>query len=756
VSERTQFQRAEAIFRAALREAEGERAAFVQRSAGDDEELLEQVLALLAEDEASSGALDEPALGARLDLDEVERTSTARPAPERIGGHIVVRLLGQGGMGVVYEAEQQSPRRTVALKVLHPGVASPGAASRLRREAHLLGRLQHPGIAQIFEAGVFDYGDGGRPYFAMELIRGKPIDRYAEDHRLAARQRLELFLFVCDAVQHAHERGVIHRDLKPANILVDESGRPKVLDFGVARATGSDIHAATLQTHAGQLVGTVPYMSPEQAEGDPSNIDERSDVYSLGVVLYELLAGRLPHDVSGRLLHEAVRVIREIEPASLSSVNSALGGDIETIVRTALEKDRRRRYQSALALGEDLRRHLADEPITARRPSALYELRKFSRRNRALVIGASAVVATSLLGAGAASWQALAATRARIEAERRRDTLAAVNAFLNDDLLAPADPKRVMGGGDITLIEAVGMAAASLDERFADAPEAEGLIRETIGRAYLNQDRVSEATPHLRRAVALARSAGETGGTLAHRLTLLGMALYDADDLEGATAPLEEAVAIVEGSAEIDPSIRVSAYSARSSAKYWGGDLEGALADVEAGADIARRRLPGSQDLCAVLSSLAVIKSRVEGPAASVPIARESVEAYRVAAGPEHPDTLVAINNLAMLLTGAGAYEEAESLFLTTLEARQRTLGPEHSDVFITQGQLARLYALTDRFEAGEALGTASYASFVRLYGAEHRYSRATARTLAELYERWGDAAAAARWRDLGEDDAEE
>ena len=316
--------------------------------------------------------------------------SVARRHPVIIGHYRILRLLGEGGMGSVYLAEQENPHRLVALKVIKPGFVNAELLRRFEQEAHVLGRLHHPGIAQIYEAGTADSGFGPQPYFAMEFIEGQPLIEFAEERHLNLRARLELMAKICDAVNHAHQRGIIHRDLKPANILVDEAGQPKILDFGVARVTDSDTEA-TRQTDMGQLIGTLAYMSPEQVQPDPLELDIRSDVYALGVIAYELLAGRLPYDTDRKALHEVVQAIRETDPVRLSSIHRMYRGDIETIVAKALEKDKARRYASAAELAADIRHYLTDQPIVARPPSTSYQLQKFARRHWALVTGVAAV-----------------------------------------------------------------------------------------------------------------------------------------------------------------------------------------------------------------------------------------------------------------------------------------------------------------------------------------------------------------------------
>lgn len=360
------------------------------RACGEDHELVREVEAMLDFDARRPEFL---AGSAAVALEKEESD-----IPRSIGRYRIVRKLGEGGMGAVYEAEQDHPHRTVALKVLRSAFVSSSARRRFELEGELLGRLQHPGIAQIHDSGKVQTQLGPQPWFAMELVRGEPLTDHARNHGLSVRERLELVMRVCDAVQHAHLHDVIHRDLKPGNVLVDATGSPKILDFGIARACDTDIQLTTCQTDVGQILGTLAYMSPEQASGDPATIDTRTDVYALGVILYELLAERLPYDLSGRLLPDAVRIIREDEPRRLSVIKRVHRGDVETIVHTALEKAKDRRYATAAALAADIRHFLRHEPIEARPPSHVYTLKKFVRRNRTIVGATLAVIVALLVG----------------------------------------------------------------------------------------------------------------------------------------------------------------------------------------------------------------------------------------------------------------------------------------------------------------------------------------------------------------------
>jgi WD40 repeat protein len=378
--------------------------------------------------------------------------------PSEIGGFLIQRVLGTGGMATVYAALQKQPRRTVALKVMKAGVTTETALRRFKREVEILGRLRHPYIAQVFAAGTHhDAGGAEIPYFVMEYVPGaRNLLEFVSMNTLDLRERLKLFVKICAAVEHGHRAKVIHRDLKPGNILIDENGEPKIIDFGVAHTTELDLASGAAagqetMTEAGRLVGTLHYMAPEQVDTTRQDLDPRCDVYALGVILYKLMTGRLPLDLDAVPIYEAARMIRQQMPRSPSQVNPAIKGDLETIILKALEKDRLRRYSNAGSLGRDIVRYLADKPIHGRRAGAVYRATLFVKRQRTAVI-VGVVVVLALAGAGGYVWW----RDAELDAQRRQ-FLAAGNQLENDSTqtkkppgegVAAADQSQADDGGD--------------------------------------------------------------------------------------------------------------------------------------------------------------------------------------------------------------------------------------------------------------------------------------------------------------------
>ncbi len=735
------YHRVGELFRAACELPPAERPGFLDAQCEGDETLKNEVLDLLAEDDSSTGILQHPPLGEQVHLSQVVAAvgSGSSAMPESIGRYQVIRKLGAGGMGVVYEARQESPRRTVALKIINAGVATPGMIRRFEHEAEVLGRLQHPGIAQIFEAGLFDAGAGAQQFFAMELIKGEPITRYAAAHALDTRQRLELIAKTCDAVNHAHQRGVIHRDLKPGNILVDETGQPKILDFGVARATDGDLQTATLRTQIGELVGTIPYMSPEQAAGDPSELDTRSDVYAMGVVAFQLLANRLPYEVGDRMVHEAVRVIREEEPTRLSAIQRSFRGDVETIVAKALEKEKGRRYQSAAELAADIRRHLNDEPIIAQPASTLYQLRKFARRNKTLVGGVVAVFLVLTAGIVTTSWGLALAIAANEKETVQREIAEAVNTFLNEDLLAATDPYNTRDR-DITMRQVLDNAAENIEGRFDGRPLVEAAIRRTLGNTYQNLGEYEPAERHLAAALELRRSVltSEHEDTLE---SMYGLALvhYWAGDYDRAEAILLEAL-------EVAPRVLDDEHPL--SLKLEG--IQGQVYEDQSRFDEAEAIYSRNHEAClrvhgpdhaetlTAKARLASVYSRQGRFDEAIPLGKEIIDRRRHVLGEDHPDTIGALNNLGSTYTKAGRWAEAEPVLAEALDLMTRVMGPEHAHTMACTRNLAQVYERQQRYEDAERLLLRAYQTDLRNLGQEHPGTLKSMNDLARVYRSQG------------------
>lgn len=646
--------------------------------------------------------------------------------PQRIGPYRLLRQIGEGGFGVVYIAQQDNPNREVAVKILKAGASSRTALARFALESTTLGRLSHPGIAQIFDAGFFQNNTGeilrnqiisgaapGTPFFAMELIKGVTLTDFIKQKELSTRARLALFARIADAVQHAHIRGVVHRDLKPANILIDHSGNPKILDFGVARVTtpsdSADRAAATFQTQVGQLVGTLAYMSPEQIAADPNEIDARSDVYSLGVVLYECLTGRLPFSLEKKALHEATRLISESPPIRPSAIARHLKGDLETITLKALEKDRARRYQSAEEFAADIRRFLADEPILAHPPSRVYHAHKFVQRNKGIV--ASIIIAFGVLAGGilTTTVQAIRATNAeaaaelrRKEAERDRDiakrqtakSVAAVG-FL-ETMLASADPDKK--GRDVRVADMLDTTAQEIETELKDDPELGGSMHRAIARAYKGLGLREQAVSQSAKSVAqLSKALGENHPeTLDARHTRASILVVDGK-FEDAAKELNEILAIRQAANLNDPLIAETLASlahARSS--------EGKLEEGET-------------------------------------LARQAWEWQKKNLGEDHADTITTELQFAQILAAADKVEEAEKLFDNVLKSRISRYGEHHQRVAVVREQIGELYRMQGRYADAAKNHAATLEDFKIRYGPDHPRTISRMSDLGKSLQQGGD-----------------
>ncbi|MFN0010065.1 MAG: tetratricopeptide repeat protein [Phycisphaerales bacterium] len=714
---------------------------------------------------------------------------------QRIGPYTLRRVLGEGGFGIVYLAEQTSPKRLVALKVLRSGVAGSSVLSRFAHEAETLGLLRHPGIAQVYEAGFYDPASGdslsreavargerhGLPFFAMEFVEGRTLTDFAAAHNLGRPERLRLLMQVCEAVQHAHAKGVIHRDLKPANILVDQSGRAKVLDFGVARVTTPDVAARTMQTDVGQMVGTLGYMSPEQIAADPAEIDTRADVYALGATLYELLTGSPPHKVQGKLLHEATRIICDVPPARLSSIDRSLRGDVETIVAKSLEKDKARRYQTATDLAADLGRFLSDEPISARPPSTVYQTIKFAKRNKPLVGGIVASVLLLIGGVFASSYWAVRASLAqqdatakreeaelaKKDAELQRDSArreaqkaVAVTQFLQNTLTS-VDPGQK--GRDVRLADVLDDAAKEIDTGFADKPEVAAALRMSLARAYHGLGLGKEALVQIEPAVeAFKGTQGAEGpDTQAAKLDL-GRVYRSLSRFDDARAVLQPLLELRERTLGPNAAATLAALDAVIWTYTEEGKLDqaepllrehvrrceaglGAAAPetlnakrhlgemlIEAGrADEAEPLLLGvyEQEVAAgadgthlsfVREALAQVYRAKGQFAKAIEFSRPNVAQLAERYGPDHPTTLQRNTTFARTLIQGGETAEALALLESTLATQRTKLGSDHFDTLTTAGFLSDAYLNSGRLEEAATLRRQVAEGRARTLGPDH------------------------------------
>ncbi len=571
---------------------------------------------------------------------------TSFQMPERIGPYKIQAVIGQGGMGTVYKAVQESPRRPVALKVVKRGVVSRSARKRFEYEAQTLGRLRHENIAQIYEAGTHEGDGGSQPYFAMEYIpNAKPVTEYAKAKRLGTRERLALFSKVCEAIQHGHQKGIIHRDLKPGNILVTGRGVPKVIDFGVARSTDSDMALTTVHTEIGQLIGTLQYMSPEQCDADPEDIDTRSDVYALGLVLYELLTDAPAYDVGNAAIHEAVRVIREQEPARLSSINRSLRGDIETMTVKALQKNRALRYQSATEFGQDIDRYLRDEPISARPLGVIGKLRRSIRKHK-VVAGSVAIILAVLMVSGITIMM-YATEKAQQEREARMledftTQVLKMAGYLQDQVSVGPEATafqqervRILNSLEYKIENLfLGILEMTEDTLGEDHPNTiEALVN--LGFLYSNQTQYQKSIDHYSRALEISRRLfGDQHSETIGCMTSIGLVLHSQGSYE-----------------ESEKALRLALRSARQ---------------IEDGP------YPRVWQIIRHLSD--VVKSQGRYPEATT-LAMEALETARQHAGVDDIEVISLTEKVSDLHRLQGDFDQAQSCLENALDARRRLHG---------------------------------------------------------------------------------
>jgi serine/threonine protein kinase/tetratricopeptide (TPR) repeat protein len=765
-------QNEEAIFQAAVELPGPDRPAYLDAACGENRELRARLNSLLASHEQGGFMQEMPAALSPEIQAELARLKSEEPG-EQIGHYQLLELLGKGGFGTVWVARQEQPvQREVALKLLKAGMDSEEVLARFEQERQALAVMDHPNIAKVFDAGATP---SGRPYFVMELVRGKTLTTYCDEARLSTVERLRLFIAVCQAVQHAHQKGIIHRDLKPSNILVtlqDGVAIPKVIDFGVAKVIQGRLTDKTLATRLEQLIGTPAYMSPEQAEMDGRDVDTRSDIYSLGVLLYELLTGRTPfthEDMLKAGYQEIRRMICETEPKKPSTALETMGaevrstvakhrqcepprlvqlvrGDLDWIVMKALEKDRARRYETANALALDIQRFLDDEPVSAGPPSARYRFAKFARRHKAALRVAALIVVILVAATVVSIQQAVRAGIAEKKANAKaldeknaREDAEAVSAFIIAVLQSP-DPSR--DGRSITVAELLDRAAGSLEPELAKRPERQAQFQYILGNSYLNLRLDGPAIPLLEQArdFYLANYGPEHPYTLNAQHGLA--TAYFAIGRTAEALQLQEKVLALRRKIDgAEALVTLKAIANLATYYYETERRPEALVLREQSLALFRRVCgPEAPDTLSAMANLAVSYLDASRPEEAMKMQEEVLKLRRQVSGPRAPDTLSAMTNLAMTYFYAGIngghMEDAPKLLEEAVPLSREIKGPDHPDTLNAMLHLATCYARARRHPDALKLREEVLEIRRRTRGPKHantlEAAEAVARSLAE------------------------